>query len=293
MPVDGLRLERHFVPASIPGLLLRRHPYDFVETYRTLRSLYGYSSFYVNLGLWADGAETEEPGRQLAFRVAEPLQLTEGERLVDAGAGLGQAAVDLLRRYRLAAVEGLNVNPRQIAFARELAKREGLADRIRHVEADACRHLFTLPRACVHGVLALECVGHFRDPVAFLRGARHALVPGRRISFCLNVARRALTWAENRAVRASFGFTPASDSTWVMRLEQAGFTRVGVVDLTDLVTRPLCEILTARLAAPNPEVAALPRATRFVIARLQRFLGESVRSGRLGYSLITAVAEAP
>src|SRR5687767_8460063 len=94
-------LERHFVKGSFLGLVRRGHPYDFVETYRAVQVLYGYRAWYVNLGLWTHGAETEEPGRALAMRVAEALALLPDEHVVDVGSGLGQAAVDLVRRHDL------------------------------------------------------------------------------------------------------------------------------------------------------------------------------------------------
>ncbi len=90
--------ERHFIPATLLGLIRRGHPYDFVETYRLTQALYGYRAAYVNLGLWTEGALTDEAGRKLAYRVADELHLVKGDYLIDVGSGLGQAAVDLAVR---------------------------------------------------------------------------------------------------------------------------------------------------------------------------------------------------
>ncbi|MCK6549795.1 class I SAM-dependent methyltransferase [Myxococcota bacterium] len=283
-------LTRHFERGSIAKLLARGHPYDFVETYETVRALYGYSAFYVNLGLWTDGAATVEPGRALALRVAEPLGLAPGEHLVDAGSGLGQAAIDLARHHALASVWGVNVSARQVGFANDLARSTGLADRVEHVVADACSALATRPAHGADGVLAIECIGHFADPMGFLRGARHVLRPGRRLAFCLNVARAPLAGLDRRLISATFGFVPETLATWRARLVDAGFTSIETVDLTRDVTGALGPILTERLTCPTEQVRALPWSTRFVVKTMQRFTTRAVDGGRVGYALVSAVS---
>ena len=283
-------LETHFEPASIIGLIRGGHPYDFIETYQTIAALYGYRAYYVNLGLWSEGAETVEPGRKLAFAVAAPVALGEGEDLVDAGSGLGQAAVDLTEAHGLASVLGVNPNPRQVSFANDLAAQAGLSERVRHVQADACTHLATLPADSVHGVIAVECIGHFADAAGFLAGARRALAPGRRLSFCLNIAHRPLTPGERLTSRASFGFVPQTLATWLERLDGAGFDDVRTEDLTALVTGAVSQIVEGRLASPSPQVRGLPASTRFVTRRLQKLTREAVASGRLKYMLVSGRA---
>jgi SAM-dependent methyltransferase len=281
-------LERHFVRGSFLGWLLRGHPYDFVETYRVVRALYGYRAWYVNLGLWAKGAATVEPGRALALRVADELALCAGESAIDAGAGLGQAAVDLCQTYRLGSVRGINVNQRQVAFARELAQASGLEGRITHVVADACSALSALPARSCDGVLAIECVGHFSDPLGFLRGARHVLRPGRRLAFCLNVANRELTFFQRMVIRTSFGFLPATRQTWEERLASAGFEEIRAVDLTAEVTGALCRALDERLARPTETLSALPWTTRAAVRWLSAVTHDAVRTERVKYLLVTA-----
>jgi SAM-dependent methyltransferase len=283
-------LADHFVPASLPGLLRRGHPYDFIETYQTMQALYGYRTWYVNLGLWTDGPGTEEPGRKLALRVAAPLGLQPGEHLIDVGSGLGQGAVDLLRHHQLGRVTGLNPNQRQLAFATALAASEGLADRITHLPADACTHLQTLPAASAHGLTAIECVGHFADPDGFLAGARHVLRPGRRLAFCLNLAAGGLPATERALIRASFGFVPATAEVWQQRLLRAGFSDLRLVDLTGQVTGALAPILDARLAHPDAILSALPRSTRWLTHLLHTATSRAVRAGRVRYALFDAAA---
>ena len=119
---NDLNFDDYFIPASLLGYAKRRHPYDFVETYQALKHIYGYQLNYVNLGFWQDDSRTVEPGRLLAYHLGEALDLQEGDSLVDAGSGLGQASVDLANKYKLRQVLGINPNQRQLAFANQLAK---------------------------------------------------------------------------------------------------------------------------------------------------------------------------
>ncbi len=281
-------LARHFVPATLLGWLRRGHPYDFIDTYRTMRALYRYKAWYVNLGLWTDGADTEEAGRALMHRVATPLELQAGERLIDAGSGLGQSAVDLVQEVGLGSVLGVNPNPKQVGFANDLAAGAGLGTEIKHDQADACTALSQEPQNSAHGVLALECIGHFRDPMGFFQGVHHVLAPGRRIAFCLNVADRGFSLVDRWAFRLGFGFVPQSAEVWYQRLEQAGFQNVTLVDLTSQVTRPLTDIVQLRLEQPTPEIEALSETTKWVIRVLQGVTRRAVEGGRLRYVLFHA-----
>lgn len=282
-------LANYFVPASLLGFVRRRHPYDFIETYEVLQRIYGYERAYVNLGLWDDGEETHEAGQQLALLVLGALELGPGATLVDAGAGLGQSAVDACERFELAQVIGINPNARQVGFATELAARAGLQTRVRHEIADACTALSTLPAGSIDGVAAIECIGHFPAPDQFLAGAHHALRSGGRLAFCLNVAARPFGFWQRRSARLSYGFVPAPLSRWTARLEAAGFAVRETRDLTDRVLVPMTRIVSARVRGDAGR--GLSWLTRMVMGRQLRSASNAVSSGSLRYALV--VAERP
>jgi cyclopropane-fatty-acyl-phospholipid synthase len=68
-------------------------------------------------------------------RVCRKLWLTPGERVAEAGCGWGSLALHMARTYGVKVV-ACNISTEQIAFARDRAKREGLADRVTFVQDD-------------------------------------------------------------------------------------------------------------------------------------------------------------
>ncbi|HUH03819.1 MAG TPA: class I SAM-dependent methyltransferase, partial [Kofleriaceae bacterium] len=244
---------------------------------------------YVNLGLWDDGDETRDAGQHLALLVLGALELGPGATLVDAGAGLGQAAVDACERFALAQVIGINPNVRQVGFATELAARAGLQGRVRHEIADACTALSALPAGSIDGVAAIECIGHFPAPDHFLAGAHHALRSGGRLAFCLNVAARPFGFWQRRSARMAYGFVPAPLERWTTRLAAAGLTVIETRDLTDRVLGPMTRIVSARVRGDAR--GSLSWLTRTVMSWQLRSASDAVASGSLRYALV--VAERP
>ncbi len=67
--------------------------------------------------------------------VCRKLRLTAGERVVEAGCGWGSLAIFMAKHYGVS-VRAFNLSSEQIAYARERAKAEGLADRVEFVQDD-------------------------------------------------------------------------------------------------------------------------------------------------------------
>jgi cyclopropane-fatty-acyl-phospholipid synthase len=67
--------------------------------------------------------------------VCRKLQLRPGEKVVEAGCGWGALALHMAKHYGVA-VRAFNISHEQIAYAREQAKRQGLADRVEFFEDD-------------------------------------------------------------------------------------------------------------------------------------------------------------
>lgn len=67
--------------------------------------------------------------------VCRKLQLKPGERVIEAGCGWGSLALFMARNYGVT-VRAFNISREQIAYARQRAAAEGLADRVEFVEDD-------------------------------------------------------------------------------------------------------------------------------------------------------------
>jgi hypothetical protein len=67
--------------------------------------------------------------------VCRKLRLVPGERVIEAGCGWGSLALFMARKYGVT-VRAFNISSEQIAYARNRAKGEGLADRVEFVEDD-------------------------------------------------------------------------------------------------------------------------------------------------------------
>jgi cyclopropane-fatty-acyl-phospholipid synthase len=67
--------------------------------------------------------------------VCRKLRLLPGERVVEAGCGWGALALHMAKRYGVT-VRAFNLSHEQIAYARQRAQEEGLADRVEFIEDD-------------------------------------------------------------------------------------------------------------------------------------------------------------
>ena len=67
--------------------------------------------------------------------VCRKLRLTPGERVVEAGCGWGSLALFMAKHYGVT-VRAFNISSAQIAYARDRARTEGLADRVEFIEDD-------------------------------------------------------------------------------------------------------------------------------------------------------------
>jgi cyclopropane-fatty-acyl-phospholipid synthase len=67
--------------------------------------------------------------------VCRKLRLQAGEKVIEAGCGWGALALHMARHYGVS-VQAYNLSREQMAFARERARAEGLADRVEFIEDD-------------------------------------------------------------------------------------------------------------------------------------------------------------
>lgn len=80
-------------------------------------------------------ATLEEAQRAKFDHVCRKLRLRPGDHVIEAGCGWGGLALHMAREYGVT-VQAYNVSAPQLAWARDRARREGLADRVTFVDAD-------------------------------------------------------------------------------------------------------------------------------------------------------------
>jgi SAM-dependent methyltransferase len=109
-------------------------------------------------------------------RIIAAGEVGAGARVLDVGCGFGGTLDHLRSRAPGCALAGLNIDERQLRWARRLLAAEAGVAPPPFVAADGCR----LPVAAgsLDHVLAVECVFHFPSRRAFFREAARVLRPG-------------------------------------------------------------------------------------------------------------------
>lgn len=116
-----------------------------------------------------------EAAERLCQRVCDAARPGPGQELLDCGCGFGGTVASLNQRFTGLRLVGLNIDPRQLARARERVQaRPG--NTIEFVCADACQLPFA--DASFDRVLAVECIFHFPSREKFFLEAARVLRPG-------------------------------------------------------------------------------------------------------------------
>jgi MPBQ/MSBQ methyltransferase len=136
----------------------------------------GHVSDHIHLGLFADPSLTLDQAQEaMAAHHLAALDLHDGQSVVDVGCGFGGS----LRRIdaQIAAhLTGVNIDPRQIALAREGLWRNPVAWKTCDAAAFSDTRIGWADR-----ILSLEAMFHFPDPEAFFAACAKALRPGGRL----------------------------------------------------------------------------------------------------------------
>jgi SAM-dependent methyltransferase len=101
-------------------------------------------------------------------------KLERGGTIADVGCGHGASTVLLAKAYPRSRVVGYDIHPASIEAARRSAAREGVADRVTFVVADAV----SFPGTGFDLVAHFDSLHDMADPVGAARRVRKALAPG-------------------------------------------------------------------------------------------------------------------
>jgi cyclopropane fatty-acyl-phospholipid synthase-like methyltransferase len=133
----------------------------------------------IHFGYWdAHTTSHAESLVNLNHVLARQIGIRPGQRVLDAGCGVGGSALWLAETYGVEVV-GITPVPGQVARARRYAQARGVADRVSFDTQDYLHTSF--PTASFDVVWAIESVCHAPDKPRFFAEARRLLRPGGRL----------------------------------------------------------------------------------------------------------------
>ena len=164
----------------------------------------------------------------------EKAGIQPGDKVLDAGCGIGGSTIWMAKQHGNR-VTGITISAKQADYARQHAKRHGVAELVDFEVADFCATPFAA--ATFDVVWALESSCHALNKGEFLREANRVLKPGGRIVVCDGFVRqRQFTEQQWQAVVTCLNGWAVpnlcSRSEFNGLLEQQGFQSIVCHDIT-------------------------------------------------------------
>jgi cyclopropane-fatty-acyl-phospholipid synthase len=129
------RLRAHLAPA-ITLTRARRNAHRHYDLGNSFYQLWLDDEMVYTCAYFPETATSlEDAQRHKLDLVCRKLRLQSGERVLETGSGWGALALHMARHYGVTVI-AYNVSHEQVAYARERARREGLADRVTFIEDD-------------------------------------------------------------------------------------------------------------------------------------------------------------
>jgi cyclopropane fatty-acyl-phospholipid synthase-like methyltransferase len=210
--------------------------YDLSEVhYRKIWNLD--KSRSLHYGYWDDSVKNfNEALLNINKVLADHAQIKEGEKILDAGCGIGGSSL-WLANERNCYVVGISLNANQIKKANAYAKELGLDDKVFFEQKDYTNTLYSSNSFDV--VWAIESVCYTDDKGTFLKEASRVLKPGGRLIIAdffktenLRTKDAALIkqWANGWAIN---DFATAKEFN--LKLKENGFKGIEFIDITQAI----------------------------------------------------------
>ena len=210
----------------------------YAETTSLIATNWGGAVHAFHLGLDDGTCKSRDEALEASNRyLAERAGATTGTRVLDAGCGVGGSSIWLALRCG-ARVVGITIAPEQVAMARQLASKAGVASQVQFEEMDFAATTFA--PGSFEVVWNIESMCHAFDKQDYLRHVHELLLPGGKF-VCLDMF--SVPGGDAETVRAmcqnwSLTSLPSVDDTREY-LRVAGFVDVESQDLTAQVRRPV------------------------------------------------------
>ncbi len=224
--------------------------------------------------------------------VADQVGVRPGERVLDAGCGVGGTSV-WLAAERKARVVGINIVPSQIEWAARRARRYGVAARAEFIEADLMDTGLEASSFDVAWLQESSC--HVPDKVGMLAEMRRLLRPGGRIAVADFFAVPGAAAREDfRTWVSAWEMALSTEGEWQDFLAQTGFEEVRWRDVTAPVTRSMERLhrFTKRLELPMRllERIGARNETQIRNARAGQAMWSALQAGAFRYDILTATS---
>lgn len=231
----ALRVADYYDASTKPFYLDRWHPED------------------LHFGLFHAGADPRNHHaavKAMTAAIIAPARIEAGEQVLDAGCGVGGAALDIARDPG-ARVLGVTVSPVQVEIATGRANALSLVHLARFEQAD-CSARLPCDDASIDVIVSIEAACHFADKPAFLRECRRVLGPGGRLAASDWMAADGTSAADYdeylQPVCEAWRLADmASPGAWSAMLDDAGFQVRECVDLAEAVMPNARILARARL----------------------------------------------
>ena len=169
-------------------------------------TLVGAAGTTLQLGLVKPSEETSVMPETSSRYLAELAGVAPGDRVLDAGCGVGGPAMAIARAVPDVVIDGVTVSEVQARMARRFVAEAGLADRVRIHVADF--HRLPFPDASFDVALYFEVTGYSPDRAALYRESARVLRTGGTVYVKDTFCREEPLSEEQR------GFMRASDELW-------------------------------------------------------------------------------
>ena len=200
------------------------------------------SNYAIHFGYWDSTMRSHaESLNRLNAVLAQRIGIGRGQRVLDAGCGVGGSAVWLARSFDVEVV-GITPVASQVQRAQQFARLSGVADRVRFLHGDYTQTSFA--DESFDAVWAIESVCHARDKRTFFQESRRLLRDGGRLGIVEYIRdRRPYPAADEELLRSwlSGWAIPDIATSGELRCwaDSCGFGEMNLIDITANVRRSL------------------------------------------------------